>query len=117
MIIGKRLKELRLENKMSQHKLGELLGVSKVSISGYETGSRTPSVEVLCEIARLFGVSTDFLLGMEIPLIAEDTKDYIGAISMDDIQLIYDLRMYPNMYNKLLEDSKRYSMFISKKIK
>ena len=47
MILGYRLRELRKENKMSQETLGKLLGVTKVSISGYENGTRVPSLQVL----------------------------------------------------------------------
>ena len=36
MILGYRLRELRKENRMSQDDLGKLLGVTKVSISGYD---------------------------------------------------------------------------------
>ena len=34
MLIGKRIKELRLERKMSQQELGDMIGVTKVSICG-----------------------------------------------------------------------------------
>lgn len=117
MLIGRRLKEIRLEKNMSQQELGKILGITKVSICGYENGSRTPSLETLCEMAEVFGVSTDYLLGMEIPLICEDSKDYIGAVSREDIELIYNLRKYPNLYNKMLKDSKRYISLIDKKMR
>ena len=45
MIIGKRLKEARIKKGMSQEELGNILGVSKVSICGYEKGTRTPTME------------------------------------------------------------------------
>ena len=46
-------------------KFAELLGVTKGMISAYETSVRMPSYKVLIRIARLFGVSTDYLLGLE----------------------------------------------------
>ena len=64
MLLGERLKELRMERNMSQQELGNLLGITKVSVCGYENGTRSPSIDTLCEIARVFGVSTDYLLGM-----------------------------------------------------
>ena len=54
MILGFRLRELRKENKMSQSDLGKLIGVSKVSVSGYENGSRIPSLDILNKINFLF---------------------------------------------------------------
>ena len=62
MILGYRLRELRKENKMSQEDLGKLLGVTKVSISGYENGTRVPSLDILQGILDVFGVSADYLL-------------------------------------------------------
>ena len=44
MIIGERLKEARIAKKLSQETLVNLLGVSKVSICGYEKGTRTPNM-------------------------------------------------------------------------
>ena len=45
MIIGNRLKKLRLSKGLNQQELGDLIGVTKVSICGYENGTRTPNLE------------------------------------------------------------------------
>ena len=42
MINGKIIKKLREDQKISQQELGDIIGVSKVSVSGYENGNRTP---------------------------------------------------------------------------
>ena len=47
MILGYRLRELMKENNMSQENLGKLLGVTKVSVCGYENGTRIPSLDIL----------------------------------------------------------------------
>ena len=44
MLIGKRIKELRIEKGLSQQQLGEIIGVTKVSVCGYENGSRVPTL-------------------------------------------------------------------------
>lgn len=62
-MIGKRLKELRINKKMTQEELGKKINVTKVSISGYENGNRSPDTETLQKIADTFGVTTDYLLG------------------------------------------------------
>ena len=41
----------------------ELLGISQPTLSAWETGNKTPSVEGLEKMADLYGVTTDFLLG------------------------------------------------------
>ena len=117
MILGYRLKELRKENKMSQADLGKLLGVTKVSISGYEHGTRIPSLEIFETIANVFGTSTDFLLGREVNIVNEETGEHIGLISEDDINLIYELRHYQTLYTKMTKDIKRYVSLINKKMR
>ena len=61
------IKEIRLRKGMSQAEVASALGVSSVVYSRYETGSREPSADVLIQIANIFDVSLDYLLGrMEI---------------------------------------------------
>jgi transcriptional regulator with XRE-family HTH domain len=58
-----RLKELRYQKKLTQEQLGAKVNVTKVSISGYENGNRTPDTETLQKLADFFEVSVDYLLG------------------------------------------------------
>lgn len=62
---GCRLRELRLMKKMTQSQVAARLGLSKAVISGYENNIKTPSLEVLAQISLLYGVSTDYLLGLD----------------------------------------------------
>lgn len=62
---GNRLKTLRLKENMSQAQLAQKLDLTKSVISAYETGIRLPSYDVLIHIARIFNVTTDYLLGVE----------------------------------------------------
>ena len=50
---------------MSQKQLAAYIGVSPTSISLYELHERMPKQETMAEIARIFRVSTDYLLGIE----------------------------------------------------
>ena len=63
---GNRLKTLRIKKKLTQQQLADLLGLTKSVISAYENRLRYPAYDVLIKIARIFKVSTDFLLGVEI---------------------------------------------------
>ena len=72
MFSGYRLKQLRKEHYLSQEELGQILGVSKVSVSGYEKGMRVPSMDVLITMIKLFDVSADYLLGREVNAVCED---------------------------------------------
>jgi transcriptional regulator with XRE-family HTH domain len=62
---GYRLKELRKSKKMTQAQAAQRLNLSKTTISGYENNVKTPSLEVLKNLACLYGVSADYILGLE----------------------------------------------------
>ncbi|WP_083465531.1 helix-turn-helix domain-containing protein [Thalassobacillus sp. C254] len=63
MGFGERLRSLRKEKNITQEGLGKIINVTKVSISGYENGNRTPDTDTLQKLADYFDVSVDFLLG------------------------------------------------------
>lgn len=61
--LPEKIKDLRQKYKYSQKQVADKIGVSSSVVSGYETGERTPSVEVLLALSYLFNCSTDYLLG------------------------------------------------------
>ncbi len=64
-ILGRRLKELRAEKGLTQQQVTEHFQISRVTYLRYEKGQREPSLEMLVGFARFFGVTTDYLLGLE----------------------------------------------------
>ena len=64
-VFAERLKELRLEKNLSIKALAIKIGVSDVAIGRWEKGQRTPSIDSLVSLAVFFGVSTDYLVGLE----------------------------------------------------
>ena len=65
MDFGRRLKELRKQNGLTQQQLADRIGVTKSVISFYELRERSPSPEVLAKLSYVFHISTDWLLGIE----------------------------------------------------
>ena len=61
-MLGENIRNLRKEDKMSQEQLAEKLDVSRQSVSLWENGQTTPSMDNIIAIANIFGVSTDVLL-------------------------------------------------------
>jgi len=61
-----RLKELRAEKDISQQKLAEQIGVTQKAIDFWEKGINEPKASYIIKLAKFFGVSADYLLGMEI---------------------------------------------------
>lgn len=60
-----RLKQLRTAKNLTQTQVADYAGVSRSAITAYESDIRYPSYEVLVRLSFLFGVSTDYLLGVE----------------------------------------------------
>lgn len=64
MNFGERLKELRIENGLTQLQLAEILDISKSNISKYEAGSVEPNLDIITKSAVYFSIPTDYLLGL-----------------------------------------------------
>ena len=65
MEIGNVIKSLRKERKLTQTQLATLLCTSQDTISLWELNKSLPDIESLVKLAKIFDVSTDFLLGLE----------------------------------------------------
>ena len=57
------IKDIRIQKGLSQADVASALGLSSVVYNRYETGSRQLPLDTLIQMADLFGVSTDYLLG------------------------------------------------------
>lgn len=64
-VLGENLKKLRTEQNLTQKELGEYVGVSKAVVSKYENSIGYPTYDVLIKFAAFFGVTTDYLLGVQ----------------------------------------------------
>lgn len=58
------MKEQREELALTQRELAEKLGMNAVTYLHYEKGQREPPLSVLADMAKFFGVSVDYLLGL-----------------------------------------------------
>ena len=63
--VSERIKELRLEKGLNLAQLGKSIGVDETTVGRWEKGFRLPSIENLYAMAIFFGVSADYLLGLE----------------------------------------------------
>lgn len=74
MMIGDRIKQLRINAKMTQPELAEQLDITRSTVAAYENNTRQPSFPILIRLAHIFHVSTDYiLLGND-----QDTLDVSG---------------------------------------
>jgi transcriptional regulator with XRE-family HTH domain len=62
-IVRQRLRQARLAAKMTQQQLAERIDRTQSHVSGYETGERTPTLEVTTRLAAALGVTVHWLCG------------------------------------------------------
>jgi len=78
MILADKITNLRKKQGWSQEQLAEKMGVSRQSISKWESAQSIPDMNKLLQLSKIFGVSTDYLLKDEL----EDEEP--GAVSKED---------------------------------
>lgn len=114
MIFAKRFKELRLKHNYSMQAIGEKAGVGKSAIAAYETGEKKPTTERLATLAKILGVSTDYLLGItddphtpeqsrNLAIILKESNDFhYNGVPLSEKQL----KVFNSLLETMLEDVK-----------
>lgn len=97
MILGDKIMNLRKKNAWSQEELAEKLGVSRQSISKYESAQAVPDMEKILKLSRIFGVTTDYLLKDEIEDLEFLDEDFeedkkLIKVSMEEANEYLDLK-------------------------
>ena len=64
-MLGQRINELRTARGWSQVDLAKRLGITKQTVSNWENDNILPSIEMLIRLSETFGVSTDYILGLD----------------------------------------------------
>ncbi len=96
-MFGQRIKELRSNRGWNQVDLSKKLNITKQTVSNWENDNILPSIEMLIRLSEVFGVSTDYLLGLDkTPRISiEGLPDNVVAhISqlIDDYKILNSLK-------------------------
>lgn len=87
-MIADKIKQLRNSCGITQSQLAKKLNITRSSVNAWEMGISTPSTTYLVELATLFHVSTDYLLGLKTASVD------ISGLSEREIKIIYDLIQY-----------------------
>lgn len=100
MTMGKRIKELRKENGMTQTALAEALGITKGTVSTWETDTRTPGFETLSRMSDIFQKRIEYIMGKSddasAPVMDEATMEDLALSQVED-----DLTEYALKYARL----------------
>ncbi len=117
LLFDKRLKEMRLKCGLTQEELAQRVGLTKTSISCYESGMRSPTLATLIDLANELNVELTYFLGVDHYQVASDDSTYGKNIAADELKLLMEFRKHPELYKKLLEDPKRMIEFLEKKMR
>lgn len=85
-MIAESIKVLRENREMTQTDLAKYLGITRSSVNAWEMGISVPSTQYIVELAKLFKVSTDYLLGIE-----KTATVSVAGLSEKDIQIVDSL--------------------------
>ena len=85
-MIADRIKTIREKNGLTQAELAKRLGITRSSVNAWEQGISVPSTQYIVELADLFKVSTDYLLGVDTTATID-----VSGLTDTDIQLLYEL--------------------------
>ena len=99
---GERLKQLMEDQSISQRDLAAALNISKSTVSGYVNSYREPDFKSLLEIASIFHVTTDYLLGnSDIPSLPPSAHN-----NQSILLLSYFEQLSPEVQNIVLKEVK-----------
>ena len=65
-MIYERIKKLREKQGYTQTELAKMLGVTRSCVNAWEMGISVPSTQSLVQLAQIFDISTDYLLGLDV---------------------------------------------------
>jgi len=92
--IGRKIRVMRKERKMTQEELAEAVGVGITHISHIETGNSIPSLQVLVGIINTLGCSADELLCIDVKEAHQNRQNWLTDLvedcSLDEIKVISD---------------------------
>ncbi len=96
-MIADRIKFLREQQKITQTELAKRLGITRSSVNAWEIGISVPSTQYIVELAEIFHVSTDYLLGVNSTAVIP-----AAGLSEEDMQMVYQLIDYIRKKNRAI---------------
>jgi len=112
---GDRLKELRLEKKMTQEELAKIFNTGKATISHYEGNRRLPDANTIVRYAKFFNVSLDYIMGKDLQRIPLEKE--LFEICLNDKKVQEEMRIFSDRLKELMFQKDLTSESISKELK
>lgn len=88
-MIADRIKILREQQNKTQSELARQLGITRSSVNAWEMGISVPSTQYIVELAKIFKVSTDYLLGVNTT-----STINVAGLTDSDIELLHTIILH-----------------------
>ena len=85
-MVAEKIKHLREQQGLTQAELSKRLGITRSSVNAWEMGISVPSTQSLVQLAQIFDISTDYLLGLDVAFAIRT-----DGLSDNDIQLVHSI--------------------------
>lgn len=82
-MVAERIKSLREQQNKTQAELAKILGITRSSVNAWEMGISVPSTQYVVELANIFEVSTDYILGVN-----NSATISVAGLNDKDIELV-----------------------------
>lgn len=105
-VMGKRIKSLRKESRLTQEQLAEFLNIDQSMVTKLENGTRSLTITLLDKICSLFGCTEEFLLGESneyIPLNFAFRSNGIQGEDLESIAAINKIVMNLHYMNEMAD--------------
>lgn len=88
-MIADRIKNLRENQNKTQSELAKQLGITRSSVNAWEMGISVPSTQYVVELAHIFKVSTDYLLGVDT-----SASVSVAGLTEKDVEIVNSLILH-----------------------
>ena len=108
-----RLKELRKAAGYTQDKLAKAISVSRSTVAMWETSSHAPDYQTIAKLAEIFGVSVDYILGIDTPEKKKNIVPVLGKVAAGiPIEAITDIEDYEEIDEALAATGEFFALRI-----
>ncbi|NOV00190.1 helix-turn-helix domain-containing protein [Paenibacillus sp. LMG 31457] len=112
---GDRIALLREKRGLTQEELSNKIGISRASLSHYETSRREPDYETINKIATFFNVSIDYLLGrtnLQHTILDNDVRDFVENLDLTDENILQKFSLTVDGRKLSPDEAKRFIAFV-----
>ena len=102
--IGKRIRDIRVEENVTQHDLYKKTGISTTQISAYENGKKSIGLQTLAKIASALGTSIDYIYFGPSEMKPISTAANKGELIVNCISSLFDEGVIASLYREDIND-------------